>query len=116
MNSVRRVNRARRWSRLSARDARDGGLDRDPSAVLYLPSAQFPQNSVSLVIRADAPLEAILPAIRAAVRETDGAQPVPASGAWSSGSPKARNSRQAEHTSFSSCAGETSQQNGIETI
>ena len=57
--------------------ARGGGLDRDPSAVLYLPSAQFPQNTVSLVIRADAQLQAILPAIRAAVREIDAAQPVP---------------------------------------
>ena len=57
--------------------ARGGGLDRDPSAVLYLSSAQFPQNTVSLVIRADAQLQAILPAIRAAVREIDPAQPVP---------------------------------------
>ena len=43
----------------------------------YLPSAQFPQNTVSLVIRADAQLQAILPAIRAAIREIDAAQPVP---------------------------------------
>src|SRR4030095_7639755 len=47
--------------------ARGGGLDRDPSAVLYLPFAQFPQNTVSLVIRADTQLQAILPAIRAAI-------------------------------------------------
>jgi predicted permease len=58
--------------------ARGGGLDRDPSAVLYLSSAQFPQNTVSLVIRADTHYQAILPAIRAAVREVDAAQPVPA--------------------------------------
>ena len=57
--------------------ARGGGLDRDPSAVLYLPSAQFPQNTVSLVIRADSQLQSILPAIRAAVREIDAAQPIP---------------------------------------
>jgi putative ABC transport system permease protein len=57
--------------------ARGGGLDRDPSAVLYLPSAHFPQNTVSLVIRTDTELQAILPAIRAAIRETDAAQPVP---------------------------------------
>jgi putative ABC transport system permease protein len=57
--------------------ARGGGLDRDPSAVLYLSSAQFPQNTVSLVIRADTHPEAILPAIRAAVREIDAAQPIP---------------------------------------
>jgi predicted permease len=57
--------------------ARGGSLDRDPSAVLYLPAAQFPQNTMSLVIRADAHLEAVLPAIRAAVREIDAAQPIP---------------------------------------
>ena len=57
--------------------ARGGGLDRDPSAVLYLSSAQFPQNTVSLVIRTDAQLQAILPAIGAAVREIDPAQPIP---------------------------------------
>ena len=47
------------------------------AAVLYLSSAQFPQNPVALVVRTDAQLEAILPAIRAAVREIDPAQPVP---------------------------------------
>jgi predicted permease len=57
--------------------ARGGGLDRDPSAVLYLPAAQFPQNTVSLVIRADTQFQAILPAIRAAIREADPAQPIP---------------------------------------
>ena len=57
--------------------ARGGGLDRDPGPVLYLSSAQFPQNPVALVVRTDAQLEAILPAIRAAVREIDPAQPVP---------------------------------------
>ena len=45
--------------------------------MLYLSSAQFPQSTVSLVIRTDAKLQAILPAIRAAVREIDPAQPVP---------------------------------------
>jgi putative ABC transport system permease protein len=56
---------------------RGGGLDRDPSALLYLSSAQFPQNTVSLVIRTDAELQAILPAIRAAIREVEPAQPIP---------------------------------------
>jgi len=56
---------------------RGGGLDRDPSATLYLSSAQFPQNTVSLLIRTDAQLQAILPAIRAAVREVEPAQPIP---------------------------------------
>lgn len=57
--------------------ARGGGLDRDPNAVVYLSSAQFPQSTVSLVIRTDTQLEAILPAIRAAVRDIDPAQPIP---------------------------------------
>jgi putative ABC transport system permease protein len=57
--------------------ARGGGLDRDPGAVLYLSSAQFPQNAVSLVIRTDTQPQAILPSIRAAVREIDPTQPIP---------------------------------------
>ena len=57
--------------------ARGGSLDRDPSAVLYLPAAQFPQSTVALVVRADSELQAILPAIRAAMRKIDAAQPVP---------------------------------------
>jgi putative ABC transport system permease protein len=57
--------------------SRGGGLERDPGATLYLSSAQFPQNTVSLVIRADAQLQAILPAIRAAVRGVEPAEPSP---------------------------------------
>jgi putative ABC transport system permease protein len=57
--------------------ARGGGLDRDPSALVYLPSAHFPQNTVSLVIRTNVPLKTILPVIRMAVRDIDAAQPVP---------------------------------------
>ena len=57
--------------------ARGGGLDRDPGAVVYLSSAQFPQNAFGLVVRTDARLPAILPAIRAAIREIDPSQPVP---------------------------------------
>ena len=56
---------------------RGGGLDREPGAMVYLSSAQFPQNTMSLVIRADVPLQAILPTIRAAIRELEPAQPVP---------------------------------------
>ena len=55
---------------------RGGGLDRDPSGLLYLSSAQFPQNTVSIVIRTDAQLGAILPTIRAAVGAIDPALPV----------------------------------------
>ncbi|MGH9370811.1 MAG: FtsX-like permease family protein, partial [Vicinamibacterales bacterium] len=56
---------------------RGGGLDRDPGAMVYLSSAQFPQRTVSLVIRADVPLQAILPVVRGALRELEPAQPVP---------------------------------------
>src|SRR4029079_11040675 len=56
---------------------RGGGLDREPSAALYLSAAQFPQNNVALVIRTGATAHAMLPAIRAALREIDPAQPVP---------------------------------------
>jgi cell division protein FtsX len=57
--------------------ARGGGLDREPAAVVYLSAAQFPQATASLVIRTSAELPAILPAIRAAVRDIDSRLPVP---------------------------------------
>jgi predicted lysophospholipase L1 biosynthesis ABC-type transport system permease subunit len=57
--------------------ARGGGLDRDPGAVVYLSSAQFPQSPFALVVRTDAQLQAILTAIRAAIREIDPTLPVP---------------------------------------
>jgi predicted permease len=57
--------------------ARGGSLDRDPQPVLYLSAAQFPQGTVSLVIRTDAQVQAIVPAIRAAIREIEPSQPVP---------------------------------------
>ena len=55
---------------------RGGGLERDPSAMLYLSSAQFPQDTVSLVIRTEAELQTLVPAIRAAVRDIEPAQPI----------------------------------------
>jgi predicted permease len=57
--------------------ARGGGRDRDPAETLYRSLAQFPQNTVSLIVRTDAQPSAILPAIRAAVREANPSQPVP---------------------------------------
>ena len=57
--------------------ARGGSLDREPQPVLYLSSAQFPHGTFSLVIRSDAQLQAILPAIRAAIREIEPTLPVP---------------------------------------
>jgi cell division protein FtsX len=57
--------------------ARGGSLDRPPSPVLYVSSAQVPQTTISLVIRTDATLQAILPAVRAAVREFEPTIPIP---------------------------------------
>jgi putative ABC transport system permease protein len=57
--------------------ARGGGRDRDPQAVLYLSSAQFPQSAVSLVIRTDAQVQTILPAIRKAVHDVEPTLPIP---------------------------------------
>lgn len=57
--------------------ARGGGLYRDAQPVLYLSAAQFPQGTISLVIRTDATVQAILPAIRAVVREIDPTLPIP---------------------------------------
>jgi putative ABC transport system permease protein len=56
--------------------ARGGSLDREPQPVLYLSSAQFPQGTISLVIRTDATVQAILPTIRAAIREIEPTLPV----------------------------------------
>ena len=57
--------------------AHGGSLDRGPQPVLYISSAQFPQGTASLVIRTDATGHAILPAIRAAVREVEPTLPIP---------------------------------------
>ena len=57
--------------------ARGGSLDRPPQPVLYVSSAQVPQGTLSLVLRTDARLPAILPAIRAAVREIEPTLPIP---------------------------------------
>jgi putative ABC transport system permease protein len=57
--------------------ARGGGLDRDPNPVLYVSSAQVPQGTISIVIRTAATLPAILPSIRAAVREIEPTLPIP---------------------------------------
>jgi putative ABC transport system permease protein len=57
--------------------ARGGGLDRDPQPVLYISAAQFPQGTFSLVIRTDSTLQAMLPAVRAAVREIEPTLPIP---------------------------------------
>jgi putative ABC transport system permease protein len=57
--------------------ARGGALDRDAQPVLYVPSAQVPQGTISIVMRTDATLQAIRPAVRAALRELEPSLPVP---------------------------------------
>ena len=57
--------------------ARGGSLDRPAQPVLYISSAQVPQATISLVIRTDATLQAILPTIRAVVREMEPTLPIP---------------------------------------
>jgi predicted permease len=53
-----------------------GGLDREPSAAVYLSATQFPQRSMTLVVRTPLEPSAIVPAIARVVREIDPTQPV----------------------------------------
>ena len=57
--------------------ARGGGLDRTPQPVLYLSAAQFPQSTMSLVIRSNTTVQAMAPALRAAVSEIEPTLPIP---------------------------------------
>jgi putative ABC transport system permease protein len=57
--------------------ARGGSLDREPQPVLYISSAQFPQGTISLVIRTDATVQTTLPAIRAVVRDIEPTVAIP---------------------------------------
>jgi putative ABC transport system permease protein len=53
-----------------------GGLDREPSAAVYLSAIQFPQRTMTLLVRTAAEPSAIVPAIARAVQDIDPAQPV----------------------------------------
>ena len=53
-----------------------GGLDREPSAAVYLSAIQFPQRTMTLLVRTTGEPSAIVPAIARAVQEIDPAQPV----------------------------------------
>ena len=53
-----------------------GGLDREPSAAVYLSAIQFPQRTMTLLVRTTGEPSAIVPAIARAVRDIDPAQPV----------------------------------------
>jgi predicted permease len=57
--------------------ARGGSLDRPAQPVIYLSSAHVPQGTVTLVMRTDAALPTILPAVRAAIREIEPGLPIP---------------------------------------
>jgi putative ABC transport system permease protein len=51
-------------------------LDGEPAAEMYMPFAQQPQSSMSLMIRATGDPASVVAGVRAAVREIDGTQPV----------------------------------------
>jgi putative ABC transport system permease protein len=53
-----------------------GGLDREPSAAVYLSAIQFPQRTMTLLVRTAGEPSAIVPAIARAVRDIDPAQPI----------------------------------------
>jgi putative ABC transport system permease protein len=53
-----------------------GGLDREPSAAVYLSAIQFPQRTMTLLVRTAGEPSAIVPAIARAVQAVDPAQPV----------------------------------------
>ena len=52
-----------------------GGLDREPSAAVYLSAIQFPQRTMTLLVRTAGEPSAIVPAIARAVQDIDPAQP-----------------------------------------
>jgi putative ABC transport system permease protein len=53
-----------------------GGLDREPSAAVYLSASQFPQRSMTLLVRTAGDPSAVVPAIVRAVQDIDPAQPI----------------------------------------
>jgi putative ABC transport system permease protein len=53
-----------------------GGLDREPSAAVYLSAIQFPQRTMTLLVRTAADPSAIVPAIARSVHDIDPAQPM----------------------------------------
>ncbi len=53
-----------------------GGLDREPSAAVYLSAIQFPQRTMTLLVRTTAEPSAMVPVIARAVQDIDPAQPV----------------------------------------
>jgi putative ABC transport system permease protein len=56
--------------------ARGGGPEREPGTAIYFSATQFPQRSMTVLVRVDGELSAIVPAIRNAVRLIDPGQPI----------------------------------------
>jgi putative ABC transport system permease protein len=53
------------------RGARGGGLDRRPRAAMYLSATQFPQRTMTVLLRTTREPSALVPRLRAALRESD---------------------------------------------
>jgi putative ABC transport system permease protein len=58
------------------RGARGGGLDRQPREAIYLSATQFPQATMTVLVRTSREAAAAAPPLRAAVRDIDPALPV----------------------------------------
>jgi putative ABC transport system permease protein len=59
------------------RGARGGGLDRQPRAAMYLSATQFPQRTMTVLLRTTREPSALVPRLRAALRESDPTIPMP---------------------------------------
>ena len=59
------------------RGPRGGGLDRQPRAAMYLSATQFPQRTMTVLLRTTREPSALVPRLRAALRESDPAIPMP---------------------------------------
>ena len=59
------------------RGPRGGGLDRQPRAAMYLSATQFPQRTMTVLLRTTREPSSLVPRLRAALRESDPAIPMP---------------------------------------
>lgn len=58
------------------RGARGGGLDRQPRPAIYISATQFPQATMTVLLRTTHEPTALVPALRAAIRDIDPALPI----------------------------------------
>jgi hypothetical protein len=58
------------------RGQRGGGLDRLPREALYLPATQFPQRTMTVLLRTAGEPSSLVPRLRAALRNTDSTIPL----------------------------------------